>query len=111
MPLATRISARGDELRLKVSGPFNYLVATECLKLYNWAPKGTLKRVVFDLDQADSIDGYGEELLILLLERIRSRGTELVVENCPPHLGSIFDSVEPPLSVPQRQYAESAPNW
>jgi anti-anti-sigma regulatory factor len=111
MPLATRISARGDELKLKVSGAFNYLVATECLKLYNWAPKGTLKRVVFELNETDSIDAYGEELLILLLERIRSRGTELVVENCPPHLGRIFDSVEPTLPLSPRHYAASPPSW
>jgi anti-anti-sigma regulatory factor len=101
MPLATRISAQGDELRLKVSGQFNYLVAIECLKLYNWAPKGALKRVIFDLEQSESIDAYGEELLILLLERIKSRNTELVIENCPPHLGSIFNSVEPALPPPQ----------
>jgi anti-anti-sigma regulatory factor len=93
MPLATRISPQGEELTLKVSGPFNYLIATECLKLYNWAPKGTLKKVVFDMENAESIDAYGEELLILLLERIKSHDTKLVIEKCPSHLGSIFDSV------------------
>jgi len=93
MPLATRISPQGEELTLKVTGPFNYLIATECLKLYNWAPKGALKKVVFDLERAESIDAYGEELLILLLERIKSHDTELVIEKCPSHLGSIFDGV------------------